>query len=224
MKSYLRVALAVYAKDVRLEARTKETVTAITVFAVIVAFIFGFAFDPSPTIVAVVGPGIVWVAYVFTGILGMNRTFALERDRGTLDGLLLAPVSRESVYAGKLASTATIMLVVEAALFPVFLVLFDLNLFNIWFVLVALAATIGFATVGTLFSAIAAHTRAREVLLPLLFLPIVLPVIISAVSGTDAAIAGDGWDGVGKWLQFIVAFDAVFLVLSSWAFDFVLEE
>jgi heme exporter protein B len=224
MRNYLRGALAIYAKDIRLEARTKETISAVLAFAIIIAFIFGFAFDPSPTIVAVVGPGIVWVAYVFTGILGMNRTFALERDRGTLDGLLLAPVSRESVYAGKLASTATIMLVVEAALFPVFLVLFDLNLFNIWFVLVALAATIGFATVGTLFSAIAAHTRAREVLLPLLFLPIVLPVIISAVSGTDAAIAGDGWDGVGKWLQFIVAFDAVFLVLSSWAFDFVLEE
>ena len=224
MRNYLRGALAIYAKDIRLEARTKETISAVLAFAIIIAFIFGFAFDPSPTIVAVVGPGIVWVAYVFTGILGMNRTFALERDRGTLDGLLLAPVGRESGYAGKLASTATIMLVVEAALFPVFLVLFDLNLFNVWFVLVALAATIGFATVGTLFSAIAAHTRAREVLLPLLFLPIVLPVIISAVSGTDAAIAGDGWDGVGKWLQFIVAFDAVFLVLSSWAFDFVLEE
>ena len=224
MRNYLRGALAIYAKDIRLEARTKETISAVLAFAIIIAFIFGFAFDPSPTIVAVVGPGIVWVAYVFTGILGMNRTFALERDRGTLDGLLLAPVGRESVYAGKLVSTATLMLIVEAALFPVFLVLFDLNLFNIWFVLVALAATIGFATVGTLFSAIAAHTRAREVLLPLLFLPIVLPVIISAVSGTDAAIAGDGWDGVGKWLQFIVAFDAVFLVLSSWAFDFVLEE
>ena len=224
MRSYLRGALAIYAKDIRLEARTKETISAVLAFAIIIAFIFGFAFDPSPTIVAVVGPGIVWVAYVFTGILGMNRTFALERDRGTLDGLLLAPVSRESVYAGKLVSTATLMLIVEAALFPVFLVLFDLNLFNVWFVLVALAATIGFATVGTLFSAIAAHTRAREVLLPLLFLPIVLPVIIGAVSGTDAAIAGDGWDGVGKWLQFIVAFDAVFLVLSSWAFDFVLEE
>ena len=224
MRNYLRGALAIYAKDIRLEARTKETISAVLAFAIIIAFIFGFAFDPSPAIVAVVGPGIVWVAYVFTGILGMNRTFALERDRGTLDGLLLAPVSRESVYAGKLASTATIMLVVEAALFPVFLVLFDLNLFNVWFVLVALAATIGFATVGTLFSAIAAHTRAREALLPLLFLPIVLPVIIGAVSGTDAAIAGDGWDGVGKWLQFIIAFDAVFLVLSSWAFDFVLEE
>jgi heme exporter protein B len=224
MSAYLRGAMAIYAKDIRLEARTKETVSAVLAFAIIIAFIFGFAFDPSPSVVAIVGPGIVWVAYVFTGILGMNRTFALEHDRGTLEGLLLAPVGRESVYAGKLLSTATIMIFVEALLFPVFLVLFDLNLFNVWFVLIALAATIGFATVGTLFSAIAAHTRAREVMLPLLFLPVVLPIIIGAVTSTGAAIDGDGWDGVGKWLQFILAFDAVFLVLSSWAFDFVLEE
>ena len=224
MSNYLRGAMAIYAKDIRLEARTKETVSAVFAFAIIIAFIFGFALDPRPSVVAIVGPGIVWVAYVFTGILGINRTFALERDRGTLEGLLLAPVGREAVYAGKLLSTATIMIFVEALLFPVFLVLFDLNLFNIWFALVALAATIGFATVGTLFSAIAAHTRAREILLPLLFLPIVLPIIIGAVTSTGAAIDGDGWDGVGKWLQFILAFDAVFLVLSSWAFDFVLEE
>ncbi len=224
MKSYLRSAVAVYAKDMRLEARTKETFSAVLAFAVIVAFVFGFAFDPSPTVVALVGPGIVWVAYVFTGILGMNRTFAVERDRGTLEGLLLAPVGREAIYAGKLASTTTIMLVVEVLLYPVFLVLFELNLFNIWFVLITIAATVGFSAVGTLFSAIAAHTRAREILLPLLFLPIVLPVIIGAVASTSAALAGDGWDGVGKWLQFIVAFDLVFLVLSSWAFDFVLEE
>jgi heme exporter protein B len=208
----------------RLEARTKETFSAVLAFAVIVAFVFGFAFDPSPSVVALVGPGIIWVAYVFTGILGMNRTFAVERDQGTLEGLLLAPVGREAIYAGKLASTTTIMLVVEVILYPIFLLLFELNLFNIWFVLVTVAATVGFAAVGTLFSAIAAHTRAREVLLPLLFLPIILPVIIGAVASTSASLSGDGWDGVGKWLQFIIAFDLVFLVLSSWAFDFVLEE
>jgi heme exporter protein B len=214
----------VYAKDVRLEARSKETVTAILVFAVIVAFIFGFAFDPSPRIIATVGPGIVWVAYVFAGILGMNRTFALERDRGTLDGLLLAPIGREAIFAGKVASTATVMLFVEALLMPVFLVLFDLDLFSVWFGLIALAATIGFSTVGTLFSAIAANTRAREVLLPVLFLPVALPLIIAAVTGTAATLDGEGWGGVGRWLQFMIAFDVVFLVLSSWAFEFVLEE
>ena len=224
MRTYARAALAVFAKDIRLEVRTKETVGSILVFAVIVAFIFGFAFDPSPRIIAVVGPGIVWVAYVFTGILGMNRTFALERDRGTLEGLLLAPVGREAIFAGKMASTASIMLVVEALMVPVFLVLFDLSLFDVWFALTAVATTVGFATVGTLFAAIAAHTRAREVLLPLLFLPVVLPIVIAAVTSTSASLDGEGWSGVGKWLQFIVAFDAVFLVLSSWAFEFVLEE
>ena len=224
MTHYLRSMWAVYAKDMRLEARTKETFSAVLAFAVIVAFVFGFAFDPSPSVVALVGPGIVWVAYVFTGILGMNRTFAVERDRGTLEGLLLAPIGREAIYAGKFASTTTIMVIVEVLLYPVFLVLFELNLFNIWFALVTLTATIGFAAVGTLFSAIAAHTRAREILLPLLFLPIVLPVIIGAVASTSAALAGESWEGVGKWLQFIVAFDLVFFVLSSWTFDFVLEE
>ena len=224
MSDYVRAAGAIFAKDLRLEARTKETISAMLTFAVIVAFIFGFAFDPSPSTIAVVGPGIVWVAYIFTGILGMNRTFALERDRGTLEGLLLAPVGREAIYAGKLASTTTIMLVVEILLLPVFLLLFDLDLFNVWFALITVAATVGFGAVGTLFSAIAAHTRAREVLLPLLFLPVALPIVIGAVTGSSAAMSGDGWDGVGRWLQFIVAFDAVFLVLSSWAFEFVLEE
>ena len=224
MSNYFRAAAAVYAKDLRLEVRTKETVSALFVFAVVVAFIFGFAFDPSPRIIAVVGPGIVWVAFVFAGMLGMNRTFALERDRGTLEGLLLAPVGREAIFAGKLASILTMMLVVEALLLPVFLVLFDLDLFNVWFGLTAFVATVGFAAVGTLFSAIAAHTRAREVLLPLLFLPVVLPIIIGAVVTASASLEGEGWDGIGRWLGFMAAFDAVFLVLSSWAFEFVLEE
>ena len=224
MNNYLRGAMAIYAKDIRLEARTKETVSAVFAFAIIISFIFGFAFDPRPSVVAIVGPGIVWVAYVFTGILGMNRTFALERDRGTLEGLLLAPVGREAIYAGKLASTTTIMLAVEILLLPVFLLLFDLDLFNIWFVMITIVTTIGFGAVGTLFSALAAHTRAREVLLPLLFLPVTLPIIIGAVTASAAAMNGNGWDGIGNWFQFIVAFDAVFLMLSSWTFAFILEE
>ena len=214
MKSYLRGALAIYAKDVRLEARTKETISAVLAFAIIIAFIFGFAFDPSPTIVAVVGPGIVWVAYVFTGILGMNRTFALERDRGTLEGLMLAPVGREAIFAGKLFGTIAIMLLVEAMMLPVFLILFDLSLLSGWFALIALLATVGFAAVGTLFSAIAVHTRAREVMLPILFLPVALPVIIAAVSSTSEALNGGGWSEINRWLQLIIAFDLVFLMLS----------
>ncbi len=224
MGALMRAASAVFLKDLRLEARTRESLTAILAFSLVVAFIFNFAFDPSPRIVAVVGPGIVWVAYIFTGVLGMNRTFILESERGTLDGLLLAPVGREAVYLGKLLGALTLLLVVEALMLPVFLVLYNLSLLNLWFLAIAVAATVGFAAVGTLFSAIAVQTRAREVMLPLLFLPVVLPIVIGAVAGTGEALDGSGWSGVGRWLQLIVAFDAVFLVLSSWAFEFVLEE
>ncbi len=224
MGALTRAAAAVFMKDLRLEARTRESLTAILAFSLVVAFIFNFAFDPSPQIVAVVGPGIVWVAYIFTGVLGMNRTFILERERGTLDGLLLAPVGREAIYLGKLLGALTLLLVVEALMLPVFLVLYDLSLLNLWFIAIAVAATVGFAAVGTLFSALAVHTRAREAMLPLLFLPVVLPIVIGAVAGTGEALDGNGWSGVGRWLQLIVAFDVVFLVLSSWAFEFVLEE
>ena len=224
MAAYLRVAAAVFMKDIRLEARTKETATAVLVFALMVAFVFGFAFDPAPSVMAIVGPGVVWVAYLFAGILGMNRTFAVERDRGTLEGLMLAPVGREAVFAGKLLGAIAVMLVVEALMVPVFLMLYDLSLFSVWFILAAVLATIGFAAVGTLFSAIAAHTRAREAALPVLFLPVSLPVIIAAVGSTSDILDGGGWSEVRGWLQLMLAFDVVFLVLSSWAFEFVLEE
>ena len=224
MTGLARAAIAVFLKDARLEARTRESLAAVFAFALVVAFIFNFTFDPSPQIVAVVGPGIVWVAYVFTGVLGMNRAFLLERERNTLDGLLLAPIPRESVYLGKLLGALALLLVVEALLLPVFLVLYDLSLLDPWFLAVAAAATVGFAAVGVLFSAIAVHTRAREVLLPLLFLPVALPVVIAGVAGTTEALDGAGWPGVARWLQLIAAFDVVFLILSAWAFESVIEE
>ncbi len=224
MSTYLRAALTIYRKDVTVEARTKETILGVLAFALVVTFIFKFTFDPAPQVVALIGPGIAWVAYVFAGIVGMGRTFVLERDRGTLDALLLAPVPREAIYLGKLAGAFTLMIVVEAAMLPVFVVLHDLSFLSLPFAATAVLATLGLAAVGTLFSAIAVHTRARELLLPLLFLPVALPVIIAAVSSTSLLLEGGGWRDVGEWLRLMLAFDFAFLVLSSWAFEFVLEE
>lgn len=224
MSTYLRAALTIYWKDVTVEARTKETVLGVLVFALVVTFIFKFTFDPAPQVVALIGPGIAWVAYVFAGIVGMGRTFVLERERGTLEALLLAPVPREAIYLGKLAGAFTLMIVVEAAMLPVFVVLHDLSFLSLPFAATAVLATLGLAAVGTLFSAIAVHTRARELLLPLLFLPVTLPVIIAAVSSTSLLLEGGGWRDVGEWLRLMLAFDFAFLVLSSWAFEFVLEE
>ncbi|MCH7608058.1 MAG: heme exporter protein CcmB [Chloroflexi bacterium] len=224
MSTYLRAALTIYWKDVTVEARTKETVLGVLVFALVVTFIFKFTFDPAPQVVALIGPGIAWVAYVFAGIVGMGRTFVLERERGTLEALLLAPVPREAIYLGKLAGAFTLMIVVETAMLPVFVVLHDLSFLSLPFAATAVLATLGLAAVGTLFSAIAVHTRARELLLPLLFLPVTLPIIIAAVSSTSLLLDGGGWRDVGEWLRLMLAFDIAFLVLSSWAFEFVLEE
>ena len=224
MSTYLRTALAIFRKDLTVEARTRETISGVLLFALVVAFVFKFTFDPAPRVIALIGPGIAWVAYVFAGIVGMSRTFVLERDRGTLEALLLAPVPREAIYLGKLAGAFTIMIVVEAAMLPVFVVLHDLSFFSLPFVATAVLATLGLAAVGTLFSAIAVHTRARELLLPLLFLPVALPIIIAAVASTSLLLEGGGWRAIEEWLRLMLAFDIAFLVLSSWAFEFVLEE
>ncbi len=224
MSEFLRTTIAIYAKDLRLEARTRESIVAVLVFALLSAFIFQFAFDPNPRVVATVGPGIVWVAYLFAGILGLGRTFVLERDGGTLDGLVLAPVSREAIYAGKVLGAFTLMAVVEALMLPVFVVLYDLPVINPWFASMTLLATLGFAAVGTIFSAIAVQTRAREVLLPLLFLPVVLPVVVAAVASSSSIFQGEGWSDFGRWFQLLLVFDTLFLVISSLAFEYVLED
>ena len=208
----------------RLELRTRETIGSVLVFSLLVAFIFNFAFDPSPLVIGIVGPGMVWVAYIFAGMLGLNRSISMEKDQGTLDGLLLAPVGRDVIFAGKMMSVFTLMVVVELLMAPVFLVLYDLSLFHPWVLVIALQATLGFAAVGTVFSAMAANTRTREVLLPLLFLPVVMPVIIGAVTVTRFALDGGGWDDVGRWIQLLLAFDVIFIVLSSLGFAVVLEE
>ena len=216
--------MAIYAKDLRLEVRTKETVSTVLIFSLLVVLIFNFAFDPSPRVITLVGPGIIWVAYVFSGTLSLNRGLILEKDQETLDGLRLAPVGRDAVYAGKLLGTFTVMLVVEALMVPAFLVFYDLSVLTPWFAAITVLATLGFASVGTVFSAIAVHTRAREVMLPLLFLPVVLPVIIGAVASTGDILEGGGWREVRQWVQLLVAFDVMFLVVSSLAFEYVLEE
>ena len=224
MSAYLRAAWAVYLKDLRSEARTRESLALVLVFAMLAAFIFNFAFDPNPRVLAAVGPGIVWVAYLFAGMLGLNRGFAQEKERGTLDGLLLAPVGRDALYAGKMLGTLTLLLTVEALMLPVFAALYDLPVLDARFVGLAALATVGYAAAGTLFSAISAHTRAREALLPLLFLPAALPLVIGAVAGTAAIFDGQGWSEYGKWIQLIAVYDVLLVGVSSLTFEYALED
>lgn len=225
MKKHLRPILLVAMKDIQLELRSREVVIASLVFAVMIALIFNFALDVTPETVHLLAPGILWVSFAFSGVLVMNRTFVMEKDQGSLEGLLLCPVSRDSLYFGKMLALFLFMTVVEAVLLPVFAVVFGFTAFSFTLILVVLLATLGFATIGTLFSSIAVNTRSHEIMLPVLFFPVVSPVIIGAVEASTGTISGSmQMIGVGHWINLMIVFDVVFLVLCSWAFGLVMEE
>ena len=223
--NYLRKILAIVWKDIIAELRTKEMFSAMFVFAVLVIVIFNFAFElRGVDRVREAAPGILWVAVTFAGVLGLNRAFVLEKDRGCLEGLLLAPVDHTAVYFGKMISTLLFMLIVEAFLLPVFTAFFGVNLLNLRLMLVVILGTLGFAGVGTLLSAMTAQTRAREVLLPILLLPVAAPVLIFAVRATAGVLDGLPLSDIARWLELLVAFDVIFPAVAFMSFDYVVKE
>ena len=216
--------LAIAWKDVRLEIRSRDTIVSALIFGLIVVVVFNFGLNRTPGSLAPVAPGLLWVAYGFVGVLAMNRAFAREQEQGALDGLLAAPVSRDAVFLGKMLGTLAFMLVIEAVLLPVFAVMLDLPTLSAMLGLIILLATVGFATVGTFFAAIAAQTRSREILLPVLFFPVIVPVIIAAVEATALVLQGGPMLAVWtRWLPLLVVFDALFLVICPWIFGYVFE-
>ncbi len=224
MKTFWGPVFALLWKDVLLELRTKDIVVSVLVFALLVIVIFNFAIDPTPQMVVLVAPGILWVAFLFGGVLGLTRSFALEKDSGSLQGLMLAPVGREVIYFGKMLGNFLFMVVVEVIIFPIFAVLFNLSLVMPELIPVTLLATLGIATVGTVFSAMAVNTRSREVMLPLLFFPVVLPAIVAAVEASRVVIQGEGSSDLAQWIPLLAVFDTIFLVVCPVAFNVVVEE
>ena len=224
MRTFLRPAAAIVWRDILLETRSKDIVVSLLVFSLLVIVVFNFAIEITPHTAALVAPGVLWVAISFGGLLGLTRSIALEIESGGLDGLLLAPVGRDAVFFGKVASSTLFMLVVEALVFPVFAVIFDVSIAEPVLLPIALLATLGIATVGTVFAAMAANTRAREVMLPLLFLPAALPAIVAAVESTGLLLSDGTLGETGRWLALLAAFDAVFLIVAPFAFRLVIEE
>ena len=220
----LSATLAIAWKDVRLEIRSRDTVVSALIFGLIVVVVFNFGLNRTPGSLAPAAPGLLWVAYGFVGVLAMNRAFAREQEQGALDGLLAAPIARDAVFLGKMLGTLAFMLVIEAVLLPVFAVMLDAPALSPTLGLIILLATIGFATVGTFFAAIAAQTRSREILLPVLFFPVIVPVIIAAVEATALVLQGGPMLPVWtRWLPLLVVFDALFLVICPWIFAYVFE-
>lgn len=220
---FWRKALAIAGKDVLSEVRTKENIPSVLVFALLVIVIFNFAFEGRQS-VGMIAPGILWVTFAFAGVLSLNRAFVAEKEESCLEGLMACPVSREVIYVGKMLGSLLFMLIVEAIALPIFVFLFNLPVFSLQLVTTVFLTTVGFVAVGTLFSALAVNTKAREMVLPILFLPIVVPLVISAVEASGLALAGESWGKLSVWLQIIGAFDVVFLVVSFLVFAYVIEE
>lgn len=221
---YWQKIMTVTWKDTISEMRTREIISSVLVFTLLVIVIFNFAFGTNQTTLNLVAPGILWVTFTFAGVLSLNRAFVPEKEQGCLEGLMACPVSREVIYVGKMLASLLFMLIIEAIALPIFAFLFNLPVLSLQIIVITVLTTIGFVTVGTLFSALAVNTKAREMVLPILFLPVVIPIIISAVLATGTALAGGSWSELASSLQIIAVFDVIFLVVSFLVFPYVIEE
>jgi len=220
---FLNKVLAIVWKDVVAELRTKELFSSMFVFALLMIVIFSFSFDLRVERVAEVAPGVLWVTFAFAGTLELNRSLATEVEGARLDGLLLAPMERSTIYFGKMLGNLVFILAIEALMLPIFSAVFDLNLLQPGLLFTVLLGTIGFAAVGTLLSTMAVNTRAREVLLPVLLFPIILPVVLSAVKITAGMLDGQPWTDMAPWLRLLIGFDIIFATVCYMTFDYVVE-
>ncbi|OGO71234.1 MAG: cytochrome C biogenesis protein [Chloroflexi bacterium RBG_19FT_COMBO_62_14] len=224
MRGYLRAIGAVIWKDLAAELRSRELLGGMLVFALLVILIFNFALELDVRTRQTVTSGVLWATFAFAGTLGLNRSMAIEKDRGCLDGLLLAPVDRSALYFGKMLGNLTFMLIVEAIVLPTYSVLYNTNLFNPGLVLVILLGSIGYVVVGTLLSAMAVQARTRDVLLPILLFPVILPVLIAAVKASNGYLQGLEAADILPWLNLLIVFDVIFTAAAFMVFEYVVDE
>ena len=222
----MRVILAILWKDLITEWRARDRLLAMLVFSLLVVVVFHFAL-PAGTgreQIETNAGGLLWVAYVFAALLGLNRSFAQELENDALSGLALAPVDRGTVFVGKAAANCVLPGVVQALVAVAFAIVFDLDWVAQAAPLAAVVAlgTLGICSVGTLFSAMAVRTRFREVLLPILLLPALFPVLAGCVRGTTEVVAGRAipYDAI----QLLIVVDGIYWVVSYLVFEYVLDE
>lgn len=226
MGEFTRVALAVAAKDLRLELRTRATILSAAVFAALILVVFNFSRDPTAVPAIDLAPGVLWVTVAFASVVALNRAFTIEREHSALDGLRLAPVSRGALFLGKALANLAFVLLIEAITVPLAVLFFELPVATAgWGLpLILFLASIGFVAVGTLLSAMAAKTRFGELMLPVLLLPFLVPPLIAAAGATSRLLAGRPLSEVVGWLRFLTVYDLVFVTLGLLLFGAVIDE
>jgi heme exporter protein B len=222
--NFLKAVSAVVWKDLQAEFRSRELFSAMLVFSLLIILIFNFALELDIKTRQTVTAGVLWATFAFAGTLGLNRSMAIEKDRGCLDGLLLAPVDRSAIYFGKVISNLAFMLVVEMIVLPVYSVLYNVNLFQPGLLMVILLGSIGYSGVGTLLAAMSVQTRTRDILLPILLFPIVIPVLLAAVKASNGFLEGLEISEFIMPINLLIAYDVIFIAVAFMVFDSVVEE
>jgi heme exporter protein B len=222
--SFVQAVSAVVWKDLAAEFRSRELLGGMLVFALLVVLIFNFALEVDVRTRSTVTAGVLWVTFAFAGTLGLNRSMASEKDRGCLDGLLLAPVDRSAIYFGKVIANLAFMLIVEAVVLPIYGLLYNVSLLNPGLLGVILLGSVGYVGVGTLLASMAVQARTRDVLLPILLFPVVLPVLVAAVKASEGFLQGLGVADILPWVNILLVYDVIFLVVAWLVYDYVVEE
>jgi heme exporter protein B len=194
------------------------------VFALLTVLIFNFALELDIQAQESLSAGILWVTFIFAGTIGLNRSMAAEKDRGCLDGLLLAPVDRSVIYFGKLISNMIFMLLLVLIILPIYSFLFQVNVFQPGFLVVVLLGSFGYVAVGTLLATMVVQVRTRDILLPILLFPLTLPVVIAAVKASQGFLELLSAAEVSSWLNLLIVYDLVFTAVAFMVFDYVVEE
>jgi len=222
----LKTISAIFVKDLRMEWRNRETLASMCVFGILVVFLFNFAFEPAREESLRLLPGLLWISFAFAGVLCFNRSFAVERENACLEGMALAPVDPGLIYLGKMLANLVFLGIAESVI--VFAASLWYNFSFVpslrWFALITFLGTVGYVAVGTTFGAIAANTRMREVMLPVLQFPIAVPVFIAGIEASTGALKGDPPSNYASWIKLEAGFAVVFTVLSYLLFEYVLEE
>jgi heme exporter protein B len=224
VRDFFRALWAVVWKDLVAEWRGRELLTAMMIFAILVILIFNFALELNVRERESATAGILWVTFAFAGTLGLNQSMAKEKDRGCLDGLLLAPIDRSAIYFGKSLANLIFMFIVEAIVLPLYSVLYNTNLFNPGLLLVIFLGSVGYVAVGTLLSTMAVQARTRDILLPILLFPLVIPVLIAAVKASNGFLQGYDISEIMSWLNLLIVYDIIFIAIAFMFFDYVVEE
>lgn len=225
MSGYARRVWMVVWKDALTERRSKESLNVLVFFSLLLLFVFQFALGPERARVEAALPGLLWLGFILSGLLAFGRTFLVERENDCWEGLVLTPGDKSAIYLGKLAGNVLVMIVVEVVLLALFAVFFAIDFTPVLPGLAAVLSlgTLGLASVGTLFGAVTAQMRARELLFPVLLLPAVVPVLLASVSATQTVLSGLPLADAGAWLKLLAAADLVYLVVGILTFEFVLE-